>query len=46
MINFEKVNVVGAQGKAFRSYDFDINKEVKYLDKELVGFQDKFQSST
>lgn len=38
-MNSGKVNVVGMQGKAFRTYDSNIEKEPKYLDQELAGFQ-------
>lgn len=45
MINFEKVNTVGTQGRASRSYDSDIDKARKYLNKELEGFRAKGQGS-
>lgn len=35
----KKVKVVGSQGKASRSYDFDLDEEANYL--ELAGFQSK-----
>lgn len=34
-INVEKVNAVGWQGKASKSYNSDLEKEAKYLDLEL-----------
>lgn len=44
-MNSAKVNVVGAQSKAPRLYDSDIEKEAKYLDKETEGFRAKCQVS-
>lgn len=39
MMNSEKGNLVGSQGKASRSYDYNLEEEEKYLDRELVvGF--------
>ncbi|XP_047263627.1 uncharacterized protein LOC124896133 [Capsicum annuum] len=34
-MNSEKVDIVHAQGKASRSYDSNMDEEVKYLDREL-----------
>ncbi|KAF3647878.1 Photosystem I chlorophyll a apoprotein A1 [Capsicum annuum] len=33
-MNSEKVNVMGAQGKASKSYDADADEEMKYLDRD------------
>lgn len=44
-LSSEEVNVMGEQGKACRSNDSDMDKEAKYLDKELAVFQSKCQSS-
>lgn len=41
IMNSEKVNIVGSQGKDSRSYDSDLKEEEKYLDRELAGFRAK-----
>lgn len=32
------MNAVGVRGKSFRHNEFDFKEEVKYLDREMVGF--------
>lgn len=39
MMNFEKVNELGTQGRTSRSYDSDVEEKKKYLEKQLAGFQ-------
>lgn len=44
-MNSVKVNIIGGQGKSFRSYDSDVDEKAKYLAIEFVGFQAKGQLS-
>lgn len=44
-MNSVKVNAVGTQGRAYISYDLDMNEDAKYLDRDLEGFRAKGQSS-
>lgn len=44
-MNSEKMNIMRAQGKNPRSYDFDVDEKAKYLDKELDNLQAKGQWS-
>lgn len=37
--SLENVNTIGAQGKTPKLYDLDIEKEEKYLDREVMVFE-------
>lgn len=38
IMNSEKVNEVGTQGRASKSYDSYVEEEDKFIDRELVSF--------
>lgn len=44
-MNIEMMNSIGSQGKAPRSYNYDINEDEKYIDRNIVGFCAKGQGS-
>lgn len=41
VVNFERVNIAGSEGLAFRAYKSNLKEEDKYLDHEIVCFQDR-----
>lgn len=39
------MKAIGSQGKASRSYDFDLEESAKYVDRDLVAFWTKEQGN-